>query len=76
LRASVSLSDSEVKPAFPISRFRRDGPGHGLLMTQAPAPQQREVERAKSRMSTAGALMAASVFAVIVIAIVLYLVLR
>jgi hypothetical protein len=45
-------------------------------MTQAPASQQREVERAKSRMITAGALMAASVFAVIVVAIVLYLVLR
>jgi hypothetical protein len=45
-------------------------------MTQAPAPQQREVERAKDRLSTASTLLTAVVFAVVVVAIVLYLVLR
>jgi hypothetical protein len=57
-------------------RFHPARAGHAPAMTQAPAPQRREVERAKARMSTAVILMTTTVFAVIVLGIVLYLVFR
>jgi hypothetical protein len=46
-------------------------------MTQSPqAPHIERAERAKSRMSTAVALVTGTIFAVIVLGIVLYLVFR
>ena len=42
-------------------------------MTRAP---EQQVERAKSRMSTAAILLPAIIFGIVVVAVVLYLVLR
>lgn len=59
-------------------RFPPRGRGQPLDMTQPQqeAQQIERAERAKSRMSTAAALMTATVFGVIVLGIVLYLVIR
>jgi hypothetical protein len=81
MRAAVTPSPSPERSyeraRGPRKRHRggfptRD-PGHDPSVTRAP---ERQVEATKSRMSTAAILFPSIIFAIVVIGVVLYLVLR